>query len=889
MDDSSVVHVPGTPALSLTIGSLNSSELKVYRVRGEDALSKPFRYEIDLVRIVGNNYAQLAISEVVDQEATLELTYDDRQGIQVTNVTSRKYHGIITEFNELTNGELMGQYHYRLVMEPRLSRLALNRQSRIHATASAMEPADLITNKLKATGDDYTGETTSWEKLGTDEFSVSLTPENLPRQNVSHITQYNESDLDFLNRFCEHYGIYYFFHHHKKAGKEHIVFSNNKSSFTQLSTHLAPSDTDPNATEVSKVWLLRRDEDLTPFLGSTEVRDGQKYYAGELLNFQRVCRPMPKTVRLADYNYTSGSTLAVEATVSAAGRGIRVDQSTHFLDEIEGGKFAAIRAEEIRVTKDYYIGLTTSSFASPGRIVRMLDNATLSLSPSLSSPSVSSYGSSGPVTNGCHEYLVTHSQFEMTLAAPGIVDPEGGTLQTAFLNTIKCIEYSAPSAPTFRPRRVTPVPKLPGVYTAHIDAASERRAELDDTGAYKIDHTYDSRVTVSAGKHSRAVRKAEPYAGTNADRTVGMHFPLNKGTEVLVSYRNGDPDQPIITAAVPKGTAKSPVNQTNQTTNKIVTHSGALFEIHDDAHGAAGRARIALRSSDATHGSYLRLGSSNTALETGYDTDLQSITARDTGIFTYSPDHINETAKGDKKSLAGKTYARSVQSHILSGTRMVIHAGTTAADFATPSGIGDDDALVEASRDLTLRAGRHLHEEIGGDLSVDVTGSENDMIVGDQLSKILGTKTTFIGGAKTSVVVGADTGGVLGAKTSLTAGLKTSITLIGSIAVDVAAGLKLSLGMAAHIKVGGFAKVEGPFVASIGYGVKLSKKPSLQLNQYTLKLENVSAAEIKSVTAELKHTVAKLKKEELHMSSFGVFMENTLGPKMMQSVLHLHL
>ena len=139
-------------------------------------------------------------------------------------------------------------------------------------------------------------------------------------------------------------------------------------------------------------------------------------------------------------------------------------------------------------------------------------------------------------------------------------------------------------------------------------------------------------------------------------------------------------------------------------------------------------------------------GRPTTALETGYDTDLQSITARDTGIFTYSPDHINETAKKDKKSLATNTYARSVQSHILSGARMVIHAGTTAAALTAPSDIGDNDALVEASRDLTLRAGRHLHEEIGGDLSIDVSGTESDMIVGDHLSKILGTKTTLIGG-----------------------------------------------------------------------------------------------------------------------------------------------
>ena len=44
------------------------------------------------------------------------------------------------------------------------------------------------------------------------------------------------------------------------------------------------------------------------------------------------------------------------------------------------------------------------------------------------------------------------------------------------------------------------------------------------------------------GKATRWVRMAQPYGGGQH----GMHFPLLKGTEVLWTCIDGDPDRPII-------------------------------------------------------------------------------------------------------------------------------------------------------------------------------------------------------------------------------------------------------------------------------------------------------------------------------------------------------
>ena len=50
-----------------------------------------------------------------------------------------------------------------------------------------------------------------------------------------------------------------------------------------------------------------------------------------------------------------------------------------------------------------------------------------------------------------------------------------------------------------------------------------------------------------------------------------MHFPLHKGTEVMLTFLDGDPDRPFIASAVPNPETPSPVNANNQATSVVQT------------------------------------------------------------------------------------------------------------------------------------------------------------------------------------------------------------------------------------------------------------------------------------------------------------------------------
>ena len=116
---------------------------------------------------------------------------------------------------------------------------------------------------------------------------------------------------------------------------------------------------------------------------------------------------------------------------------------------------------------------------------------------------------------------------------------------------------------------------------AHIDAAgSGQYAEVDNQGRYKVILPFDLNSAMG-GKASSWLRMAQPYAGENH----GMHFPLHKGTEVLLTFIDGDPDRPIIAAAVPNPITPSPVNSSNSTQSRITTAGGNKLHMEDQQGG----------------------------------------------------------------------------------------------------------------------------------------------------------------------------------------------------------------------------------------------------------------------------------------------------------------
>ena len=64
-------------------------------------------------------------------------------------------------------------------------------------------------------------------------------------------------------------------------------------------------------------------------------------------------------------------------------------------------------------------------------------------------------------------------------------------------------------------------------------------------GRYRVKLPFDLDEW-SPGGESRPVRLAKPYAGPE----YGIHFPLHEGTEVMLSFVQGNPDRPYISGVM---------------------------------------------------------------------------------------------------------------------------------------------------------------------------------------------------------------------------------------------------------------------------------------------------------------------------------------------------
>jgi type VI secretion system secreted protein VgrG len=133
-----------------------------------------------------------------------------------------------------------------------------------------------------------------------------------------------------------------------------------------------------------------------------------------------------------------------------------------------------------------------------------------------------------------------------------------------------------PAGVAYRPPRRTPRPVISGVVTGIIQTGADGEtggiAQVDDQGRYLVQLHFDT-AQHGQQKASHRVRMAQPFAGPS----YGMHFPLRRGTEVLVAFTNGDPDRPVIVGALSNATSPSPVVASNATAHQIKSPSGAMF------------------------------------------------------------------------------------------------------------------------------------------------------------------------------------------------------------------------------------------------------------------------------------------------------------------------
>jgi type VI secretion system secreted protein VgrG len=183
-----------------------------------------------------------------------------------------------------------------------------------------------------------------------------------------------------------------------------------------------------------------------------------------------------------------------------------------------------------------------------------------------------------------HNFLMPRDALETAIAdrarQAGLFNGSG---EQGYSNEFVCIPLkSGPYAPAIR----TPKPVMTGTVNAEIDAAGAGTyAELDGKGRYKVKFPFAEKVfyadsdTPSDGNNSVPLRMMQAHSGQDS----GVHFPLQKGVEVLVSFIQGDPDRPVIMGTLPNASMPGPVVADNEQENVIRSPGGNTITFVDSS------------------------------------------------------------------------------------------------------------------------------------------------------------------------------------------------------------------------------------------------------------------------------------------------------------------
>ncbi|NOZ51725.1 MAG: type VI secretion system tip protein VgrG [Gammaproteobacteria bacterium] len=504
---------------------LNKDTFRVVSFVGEEAISQPYRFDIELVSSDPN----INLDSLLAKSASLTMLRDD---------DTRNIHGVISEFEQ--GRELPHQlYTYRAVLVPRLWLLTLSCQNQIYQNKSVptIIKEELLEANLKGS------DRTSRAGITSDYFEIIMRDVRSDGENRKYfreyVVQYQESDLDFISRLMEHEGIFYFFEQGDESEK--LIITDMNERF-------------PSCTADGYIDYQTPTGMLAHNLPTVQQ-----------INCKR--KQLSQQVVLKDYNYRNPDALGDEKkpvfnlqapkNIYDNGIGLISQYGDHFKGEFDGNHYAKVRAEEQYCQQHTYHGESDAIQFGPGYIF-MLDGHYRQ-----------DFNRNFILTRVSHVGQDPNLKIKGTETEKQKEEQE----QTTYRNTFYCQPADVP----FRPERSTPKPRLYGIMNARIDAAgSGERAEIDDEGRYKVMMPFDA-SGAEKGQASRYIRMATPYGGTEE----GMHFPLRKGTEVIWTCIDGDPDRPIIIGTVPNASQKSVVNAKNSTSNVIRTPSGIQMEFND--------------------------------------------------------------------------------------------------------------------------------------------------------------------------------------------------------------------------------------------------------------------------------------------------------------------
>ncbi|MBC7718889.1 MAG: type VI secretion system tip protein VgrG, partial [Chitinophagaceae bacterium] len=420
---------------SFTSNKFADNAFAVVNMTGVEMLSTTFRFEV----ILACDADDIDFKKILTSLVTLTIFAPGA-------TQGAAYKGMLQQFDQLQKAG--GVVFYRAVLVPRVARLARYRTSDVYLDSQTVP--QILVALLESSG------------FSALDYEVKTRAIYRTRDLVC---QYQETNLDFVNRWTEKEGLYYYFDHSGEVEKMVFVDDNTLLPGSILSVNYRPVDTQSSISSYDAVQ-----------------------------NFVCRQRPLPKQVILQDFNYMLAKVPLVQAsTVDLLGEGDVMLYGENFLTPDEGKRYADIRAQELVCGGTVFVGDATAVGLRSGYFMHIPWHYR------------DSYKG---------DYLVTrvnHAGSQAGMLLSGIQSPyaaQGG--ETSYTCTFEAI----PRAIQFRSERRTPRPHVGGTVSAVIDASGDGQyAEIDSLGRYKVQMPF-VKPGRPAGKGSAYIRMATPYSGS---------------------------------------------------------------------------------------------------------------------------------------------------------------------------------------------------------------------------------------------------------------------------------------------------------------------------------------------------------------------------------------
>src|SRR5690606_3456865 len=411
---------------------------------------------------------------------------------------------------------------YRLELVPHLHYLSLRHNQRIFQHLTVPQ---IISRVLEDHG------------IQSDAFQFQLGSDCPERD---YCTQYDESDLHFIQRLCEEEGIHYHFRH--SQGGHLLVFGDDQTVFPRL----APVSFDQGNGMVADQPVIKRfGVRLETRTSRVTRRDYAPNKARLQLESQARAEQLPD---LEDYDYpgrftdrTRGKQLA-QRTLERH----RSDyhQATAHSDQptLRSGHFLELQGHPRTSWNDLWL---ITELHHEGKQPQVLEESVTDFSGA----NVFSMHGQTPSPLAGQAQRRTAEGWPEGRAPQGRVmgwgEGERSQQDPTFTQGYRNHFTATPWATPHRPAPTHPKPKVLGTQTATVTGPAGEEIHCDEQGRIKVQFHWDREGQADANT-SCWLRVASNWAGNHWGSVTIPRI----GMEVLVSFLEGDPDQPLVSGCL---------------------------------------------------------------------------------------------------------------------------------------------------------------------------------------------------------------------------------------------------------------------------------------------------------------------------------------------------